>query len=194
MPPKGLTRALSFLAVAMLVSCSSGSGQIIEPRPDLKHPEGCNVPFGVARLGQLFYALNQQDVGAVQALFPTSGEWALEIAPSIPRSLSAGHPLADADADRATSQAAIPAVVYSLAGLHLVFTAVADGHAGPVQHVSPSGSVTVNEVDLGPVAWAAVGPALEAQGKRRISGGGKIALSCDSGLLIKVTLGLQAIE
>jgi hypothetical protein len=194
MPSKGLTGAVSFLAVAMLAACSSSSGQIVEPRPDLKHPAGCNVPFGVARLGQLFYALNQQDVGAVQALFPAGGEWALEIAPSIPRSLSAGHPLPDADADRATSQAAISSVVYSLAGLHLVFAAVPDGHAGPVQHVSPSGSVTVNEVDLGPVAWAAVGPALEVRGKSRISGGGKIALSCDSGLFIKVTLGLQAIE
>jgi hypothetical protein len=129
----------------------------------------------------------------VQALFPAGAEWHLEIAPSIARSLSAGHPLADADADRATSQAAIPSVVYSLAGLHLVFTAP-QGNAGPVEHVSPSGSATVNEVDLGPVPWVAVGPALEVRGKRRISGGGKVALSCDSGLLSKVTLGLQAIE
>jgi len=194
MPPKGLIPALSFLAVAMLVSCSSGGGQIVEPRPDLKHPDGCNVPFGVARLGQLFYALNQQDVGAVQALFPASGEWALEIAPSLPRSLSAGHPLGDADADRATSQAAIPSVVYSLAGLHLVLNSPPDGHAGPVEHVSPSGSVTVNEVDLGPVPWAAVGPALEVRGMSRISGGGKVVVSSESGLFSKVTLGLQAIE
>lgn len=89
----------------------------------------------MATLGQLFSALNQQDVGAVQALFPASGAWELEIAPSIARSLSAGHPLGDADADRATSQAAIPSVVYSLAGLHLVFTAVPDGRAGPIEYV-----------------------------------------------------------
>lgn len=189
----GYQRAIAFLAVAMLVSCSGGSGQIVEPRPDLKHPGGCNVAFGVARLGQLFYALNQQDIAAVQALFPASGKWELEIAPSITRSLSAGHPLADADADRATSQGAIPSVVYSLAGVHLVFTAP-EVHAGPVQHASPSSSATVNEVDLGPVPWVAVGPALEVRGKSRISGGGKVALSCDSGLFIKVTIGLQAIE
>ena len=96
----------------------------------------------------------------------------LEIAPSIARSLSVGHPLADADADRATSQPAIPSVVYSLAGLHLVFSALPDGQAGPVEHASPSGSATVNEVDLGPVNWAGFGPALAAWGKSRLAGGG----------------------
>ena len=187
-----------FLLVCALVAggaaCSSDIRQVIEPRPDFKSDTGCNVPMGVAKLGALFYALNQQDVGAVERLFPTSGDWELEIAPAIARSLAAGHLLADSEADRATSQAGIPSVVSSLAGLHLVFTVVPTGSAGPVDHVSPTGTVRINEVDLGPVNWEAVGPALEVRNKTRLRGGGKVAIACDSGLFIKVTLGAEAIE
>ena len=133
-------------------------------------------------------------MAAVARLFPEHGAWEFEIAPSISRSLAAGHPLGDAEADRATTPDGIPGVVYGLAGLHLVFTTQPTGGAGPVEHTSPSGTVTNSEVDLGPILWEAFGPALEARGKSLVRGGGKVALACESGLFLKVTLGLQAID
>jgi len=161
----------------------------IEPQAGLDSGHGCDLQLGVARVNALFYAINQQEAVAVAQLFPDSGQWEFEIAPSINRSLQAGHLLADDQSDRATAPDQIPAVVSSLSGLHFVFTAPLSGREGLVEHLSPQGTVRINEVDLGPVMWKATGTALQAHAKQWMTGGGKIGLSCDTGRFMKVTLG-----
>jgi hypothetical protein len=184
------------ITACLLAAC----GTDIEPRGDLKPGSTCGQQFGAAKVNALFSAINLRDVSAAEQLFPQDGHGEfriqpiLELAPSIVRSVETGRPLADNDADTATNRAEVGQLVSALSGLHFVFTAPLEGKAGTVEHVSAQETIRVREVDFGPVAWKATGPLLERYGKKGISGGGKIAVACDTGHIIRVTLGASTIE
>ena len=184
------------ITACLLAAC----GTDIEPRGDLKPGSTCDQQFGAAKVNALFSAINSGDVSAAEQHFPQDGHGEfriqpiLELAPSIVRSVEAGRPLADNDADTATNRAEVGQLVSALSGLHFVFTAPLEGKAGTVEHTSLQETIRVREVDFGPVLWKATGPLLERYGKKGISGGGKIAVACDTGHIIRVTLGASTIE
>ena len=171
---------------------------MIEPRGDLQPGSACNLQFGTAKVNAVFSAINRQDIAAAQALFAQQGEFVIEpmfeLAPSITQSLRAGHLVATSQADTATNRDEVPALVSSLAGVHFVFRAPIQGNAGLTDHVSPEKTIKVLEVDLGPVLWKATGPTVEHYGKKAVSGGGKIGVSCESSHIFRMELGASELD
>lgn len=178
---------------------NASGNQVIEPQAGLDAGHRCDLQFGVARVNALFSAINDGALSTALELFPQDGakeftnQPFLEIAPSIRRSVLAGHLLADADSDAATIRQEVGQVLGTLSGLHFVFTAPLWGRAGTVNY-SPQGPARVREVDFGPVLWKATGPLLQRSGKIAVLGGGKIAVSCDTGHFIRVAVGPTTIE
>jgi hypothetical protein len=128
-------------------------------------------------------ALNNQDVAAVQAMFPTSGDMEFTLSPDILTVAESGSSVhQDEPVAQALKNEDVGTVVARLSGMHLVF-----------KEISPSGSYTAPEtgklmVGVSPVLWRATGPALEEKGTPAAEGGGKTAIDCETGLFVKVLL------
>jgi hypothetical protein len=124
-------------------------------------------------------------MAALQRLYPDAGAWELTFSPSVDAAIASG--LASAMEVNAASLDQLPGLLDQVSGLHFTVRRPLGGAAGWVDHTSPTGTVRVREVDLGPTFWRATGPRLQRQGRTLVTGGGKVAVYCE-GLVLKRVL------
>jgi hypothetical protein len=150
---------------------SSGGGIEIRPAPGSSAAAAQALAAGPA---------------ALQRLYPDAGAWELTLTPTIDGALASG--VTSGTAVDAVSRGQLGAFLDQVSGLHFTVRSEIGGRAAWQEHVMPTGTVRVREVDLGGPFWRATGPRLRSHGRTLVTGGGKVAAYCEGGVLKRVLL------
>jgi hypothetical protein len=127
------------------------------------------------------------DTRAIAALFPPAGGWEFELAPTIDGFIATGR--LSKTGLSATGRGGLAQLVAEFKGTKLSLVRPVGGRAvQPQTYTSPSGTVLVDEYDVGPLAWRAQGKRLRSKGVQTIGGSSKIVLYCKTGLFAHVAL------
>lgn len=161
-----LSWLIIFTACQTAGSLPSGSGANASP------PTSCTSSSAIAQFRQLVAALNRGDGRLAASYFPADGQ-GFVIQPELE--------VAELDL-HATTADEIGLVAQSLQGMGLEIIDTGPATVGKTEFVSPSKTVKLWTVSIGPVRW-------RASGSRRPSvWGGKVTYNCGSNRFLRVVL------